>query len=32
MQFGDVDTLSFFIDEKRLAKHDFSKVLAQVGD
>lgn len=32
MQFGDADTLSIFIDEKRLAKHDFSKVSAQVGD
>ena len=32
MEFGDCDFLTFFIDKKRLAKADFSKVWTHVGD
>ena len=32
MEFGDVEYLSFFIDEKKLAKGDFSKVWPRIGD
>lgn len=32
MEFGDVDALSFFVDQKALAKGDFSKVWPKIGD
>lgn len=32
MEFGDAEALSFFIDQKALAKGDFSKVWPKLGD
>ena len=32
MEFGDCEYVAFFIDAKRLAKHDFGKVWPHVGD